>query len=399
MKVYADAKYTKYLTKLLKHYYKEQELYVEQVPNGIIANEHENGYGVFDSRFKFVKSSIQNHKGRKGQFVPKFNRDNIPYIDADAIYLCHLGKNNFGHFILEHLNRGWCLTDEKYQNMKIVIVDEIGAGKVNDYIYVLLGLLGIKKSNVILLDKTTQFRNVFVPTPGFDLSAFYTDAYRDMWNYIANNVPESKVYEKIYLSRCKMPMDRHTYGEETIQNIFAKNGYQIIYPETLPLVEQIALIKNCKHLAGCAGTALHLALAMKQGGTVYQIKRNTPLQDNADTQYVIDKTKGLDSVFIAGSMETVKTDHWSMTPQIIGMTEYMKQFFDENGFKYTKSDLKKWDKEFADYNKAIANCDMQKYATKSVKKYIIKYVSCFIPGRIRRNHFREFLKKLLNYEY
>lgn len=399
MKVYADAKYKKYLTKLLKHYYKEQEPHIEKFERGIIANEHQNGYGVFDCRYKFVKASIQNHKGRKGQFIPKFNHNKVPYIDADVIYLCHLGKNNFGHFILEHLNRGWCLVDKKYQNMKIVIVDEIGAGKINDYIYVLLGLLGIKKSNVILLKETTQFRNVFVPTPGFDLSAFYTDAYRNMWKYIANNVPDSKVYEKIYLSRCKMPVDRHTYGEETIQNIFAKNGYQIIYPETLPLTEQIALIKNCKYLAGCAGTALHLALTMKQGGTVYQIKRNTPLQDNADTQYVIDKTKGLDSVFIAGSKETVKTDHWSLTPQIIGMTDYMKQFFDENGFKYTKSDLKTWDKELVDYNEALTKCGRQNHSTKSIKKYVIKYMACFVPGRIHRNKLREFLKKLLKYEY
>lgn len=399
MKVYADAKYTKYLTKLVKHYYKEQEPHVEQIVGGIIANEHDMGYGVFDKNWKFVKSSTQNHKGRKGQFVPHFNHDNIPYIDEDVIYLCHLGKNNFGHFILEHLNRGWCLIDKNYQDMKVAIIDEIGAGKINDYIYVLLGLLGVKKNNIILLDKTTRFKNVFIPTPAFDLSAYWSDAYRNMWKYIADNVSDTDVYEKIYLSRCKMPMDRHTYGEETIQKIFEKNGYQIIYPETLPLTEQFSLIKNCKYLAGCAGTALHLALAMKQGGTVIQIKRNTPLQDNADTQSVINMTRGLNSVFVAGSMETVKTDHWSLTPQIIGMTDYMKQFFDENGFKYNKSDLKNWDKEFADYNVALSKCDMQKYATKSVKKYIIKYLSCFCIGRVRRNKFREFLKKLLKYEY
>lgn len=399
MKIYADSKYTRYLTKLVRHYYKEKEPTVEIVPNGVIANEHENGYGVFDDKFKFVKSSIQNHKGRKGQFVPKFNHNNISYIDEDAIYLCHLGKNNFGHFILEHMNRAWCLTDKKYKNMKVVIVDEIGAGKINDYIYVLLGLLGVKKENIILLDKTTQFRNVFIPTPGFDLSAYYTNAYRDMYNKMAVSVDDGEIYEKIYLSRTKMPLDRLTYGEKTIEKIFKKNGFNIVYPETLPLKEQIALVKNCRVLAGCAGTALHLALFMKQGGTVIQIKRNTPLVDNADTQYVIDMAKGLDSIFVAGSQESVPTDHWSLTPQIIGLTEYMKKFFDENGFKYTDKDLTGWDKEFADYEIALSKCNTQQYATKSVKKYIIKYVSCFCPGRIRRNHFRQWLKKVLKYEY
>lgn len=395
MKIYADSKYTKYLTKKLRRYYKEKEPHVEHVPNGIIANEHQNGFGVFDKNYKFVKSSVQNHKGHKGQFVPKFNHDSIPYVDADAVFLCHMGKNGFGHFLVEYINRAWCLMDKKYRDMKIVLVDEINAGKIKDYVYVLLGLLGVKPENIILLDKTTQFRNVFVPTPAFDLSAYWTDSFRDMFDCIASGVPDSEKYEKIYMS--KILMEMHPYGEKSIQDIFAKNGYKVICPETLPLTEQIALVKNCKYLAGCAGTPLHLALFMKPGGIVYHIKRNTVLLDNADTQYAIDMCKGLDSVFIAGSMETQKTDHFSCVPQVIGMTKYMKQFFDENGFKYTKSDLKNLDKEFADYQKAVANCCVKKDEIRSFKRAMVNLMACFVPGRIRRNKFRSKLQKILRY--
>ena len=54
-----------------------------------------------------------------------------------------------------------------------------------------------------------------------------------------------------------------------------------------------------------------------------------------------------------------------------------------------------WDKEFADYKTALKNCNMQKYASKSVKKYIVKYLSCLVIGRIRRNKFMQFLNKIL----
>ena len=395
---YTNDAYKKYLMKILNRYYKEQEPIVDQIPNGIIANEHENGYGVFNEKYKFVKSSVQNHKGRKGQFIPIFNHDDIPYVDEDAIFLCHCGKNNFGHFIVEYINRAWCLLDEKYRNMKLVIIDEIGCGKINDYVYVLLGALGVKKENIILLSKTTRFKNIYVPHTGFDITAYYTDAVKSMFDKIANNVPDTEKYEKIYLSRTAMPIDRHTYGEKTIEKIFEKNGYKIIYPETLPLVEQIGLVRNCKVLAGCAGTALHLAWFMKPGGTVIQIKRNTVFLDNADTQYLINTTKDLDSIYIWASTEIEKTDHWSITPQIIGLTQYMKQFFDDNNFVYDEKLLQDWDKEFEDYKNALANCEMPKYAKKSFKKYVIKYVSCFCIGRVRRNKFREFLKKILKYE-
>lgn len=399
MKIYANDKYIAYLKRCTRRYYKEQEPEVEVVPNGIIANEHGNGYGVFDKKCNFVKSSIQNHKGRKGQFVPKINCDNIEYVNSDAVYLCHCGKNNFGHFLVEYINRAWCLSDKKYQNMKIVIVNEIGCEKINDYIYVLLGLLGIKSKNIILLDKTTRFRNVYIPSPAFDISAYYTDAARCMFDNIAKNTPDkNEQYDKIYLSRTAMPADRHTYGEKTIQKIFKKNGYKIIWPEKLPLVEQIALVKNCKYLAGCAGTALHLAWFMKPGGTVIQIKRNTAMQDNADTQYLINTVKGVDSVFVAASVERAKTEHYSLTPQIIGMTKYMKQFFDDNNFAYNEKDFIEFDKELAAYDKALKNCKMQTFSTKRIKKYFIKYMACFVIGRGRRDKFRKFLKKLLKYE-
>lgn len=395
MKIYSDEKYKKYLIPLTGRHYKEKEPHIECVRGGIIANEHIKGYGVFDEQFNFVKSSAQHHKGRKGQFVPKFNHDNIPYIDKDAVYLCHCGKNNFGHFILEHLNRGWCFLDKKYQNMKVVIVDEIGCGKINDYIFVLLGLLGVKKENIILLDKTTKFRNVYIPEPAFDISAYYTEKYRDMFNKMADAVPDAEVYEKIYLSRCKMPMDRHTFGEEIIQNIFKKNGYKIIYPETLPLKEQIALVKNCKVLAGCAGTALHLALFMKSGGTVIQIKRNSILADNADTQHLIDTTKGIDDVFVSGSLEKVKTDHWSVVPQIIGMTEYMREFFEENGFVYSDKDLESFPQIWQDYEKALGDVTESGRFLLWLKKKFIKYSSCVLPTRMMRKKYRHFMQDRL----
>ena len=394
-KIYADSKYKKYLTNIIKRHYKESEPMIQCVPNGIIANEHIKGYGVFDKDFNFVKSSTQNHKGRKGQFIPKFDHNNIPYIDADAIYLCHCGKNNFGHFILEHLNRGWCFSQKKYQEMKVVIVNEIGCEKINDYIFVLLGLLGVKKENIILLNETTRFRNVYVPDAAFDISAYYTNAYKNMFDVILDNVKDTKKYEKIYLSRCAMPMDRHTYGEEKVQKIFEKNGFTIIYPETLPLKEQISLMKNCKVLAGCAGTALHLALFMKPGGTVIQIKRNKKIVDNADTQHLINMLRGLKSVFIAGACEIIKTDHWDTIPQIIGVTEYMRSFFDDNKFKYSKKDLTIDENVWQDYKSALGNTDNKKQFLSGLKKAFIHYSSCLLPTRMLRKKYRHFMQEKL----
>ena len=141
--------------------------------------------------------------------------------------------------------------------------------------------------DILILNETTQFRRVYVPVQGFNIPVYSSAAFGKTYDAIAAAVKQPKqIYEKIYVSRMAM-QSRRTFGESVVQIIFEKNGYKIICPETLPLVEQIGLVKNARVLAGCAGTALHLALFMAPGGVVVQIKRNARAKCNADIQNLI----------------------------------------------------------------------------------------------------------------
>lgn len=369
---------------------------VEEYPNAIIANEHKHGFGVFDENFKFVKSSRQMRKD-KGQFIPKFNHDNIPYIDEDAIFIGNVFMQ-FGHFMLEHMNRAYAFLDKKYKKAKLVLINNTDVRVVPEYMYNFLELLGAKRENIIILNQTTRFRNVFVPTQGFNIPVYSSEAFGKTYDTIAKNAPNTEEYEKIYVSRGALKQCR-TFGEGVVQKIFEKNGYKIIYPETLPLVQQIALVKNCKYLAGCAGTALHLALFMKPGGTVIQIKRNRLPKDNADIQNLINDTKKLNGVFISGSVERVKSNHSSSVPQIIGVNKYMRQFFDAYGFKYSEQDTIQDETEFDVYKKELFEHNRQHGSVllNRVKHALIMLSACFVPGRERRGVWRRWLEEKLRY--
>ena len=395
LKTYADKKWLKYFTKEIKQQYMK-DVHVGAYPNGIIVNEKLHGFGVFDEKFRFVKSSSQVRKNN-GNFYPKFNHDNIPYIDADAVFVGNVYKA-FGHFLLEHMNRAYVALDKKYKNMKYVLINNKSVNPVPGYMFSLLELLGVKKENIIILEQTTRFRNVYVPDQGYNLPVYSSTEFGQIFDKIAKSVKTPKtVFDKIYVSREKLN-SRKTYGEEKIQNIFKKNGFKIIYPETLPLEEQIGLVRNCKVLAGCAGTALHLALFMKPGGTVIQIKRNKLNKDNASAQYLINETKKLDSVFVFGSVETTKTDHFSSTPQIIGINKYMLDFFNDFGFKITNKDLEPDTKGFEEYEKALAEYTAEhgsKFMEK-VKHKFVHFSSCIIPGRYNRSVYRRWIKRKFN---
>ena len=77
IQIYSDNKYRKYLYKKLDKLYKIEQPEIRCFPKGIIATQTDVGFGVFDCNHKFVKSSVQAHKGEKGQIVPKINKQDI----------------------------------------------------------------------------------------------------------------------------------------------------------------------------------------------------------------------------------------------------------------------------------------------------------------------------------
>ncbi len=396
-KMFADKDFERYFEKSISRQYM-RDTYVESYSRGIIVNEHRHGFGVFDEKFRFVKSSRQMRKNN-GQFVPKFNHKNIRYMDVDAVFVGNVFPQ-FGHFLLEHMNRAYVALDKKYKNAKFVLVNNKDVEPVPNYMFELLELLGVARENILILNETTQFRRVYVPVQGFNIPVYSSVAFGKMYDAIAAAVKKPKrVYEKIYVSRMAM-QSRRTFGEGVVQKIFKKNGYKIICPETLPLVEQIGLVKNARVLAGCAGTALHLALFMASGGVVVQIKRNAQAKCNADIQNLINDTKRLNGVFISGSVEEKPTDHCSSVPQIIGVNSHMRDFFDAYGFRYDENDLRRDADDFAEYKRELAEYN-KKYGgvgLNDVKHFIIHWSSCFVPGRERRGNFRRWLKRKLNYE-
>ncbi|MDR0726522.1 MAG: glycosyltransferase family 61 protein [Rickettsiales bacterium] len=394
-KIYGPTGFKKYFYNNTKNQSIKSGLEIDVISDGIIAVEQKSSaYGVFDNELKFIKSSCQ-LRNKDSQFIPKFDNTDIPFINETVLYFGNVYPQ-FGHFMLEHMNRAWGLLDDRYKNTKVVLVNNKNVS-VPEYMYKLIELLGVKRDDIIILNQTTKFRQVIVPAQGFNVPVFSSYEFISTYNKISKDIASKNiVHEKIYVSRTALG-SKKTIGEEKIQKIFEKNGFFVVCPETLPLSEQVSLMKNCKVLAGCAGTALHLALFMPNGGQVIQIKRNRRNKCNALIQYLINKTKNIDSVFICASIELDKTDHGTSAPQIISVNKYLCQFFKDFDFKYDESDISVDTQAWQEYKTLMDEYSKQKGSVflNEFKHKIIKIVSCFVPGRQRRGRFRKWLKKLL----
>lgn len=395
--VIGESNFKRYFRKSISKQY-VKDTHIACFDNAIIVNEHEHGFGVFDKDFNLIKDSLQTRRN-KSQFIPKFNHDNIPYVDEDVAFIGNVNAF-FGHFLLEHMNRIYALMDKKYKDRKVVLINDKSLQTIPGYIFQFIELFGVKRENVIILDENTRFRSVCVPSQSFNARLYTSNSFAQTFDRIANNIPDEEIYDKIYVSRAKLDKLHKTLGEEKVQNVFEKNGFKIIYPEKLPLKSQIALVKNCRVLAGCAGTALHLALFMKPGGTVISIKRNRRPACNAMIQNNVNNTKHLDGIFISGSIETAKTFHSTNAPQIIAVNQYMQEFFDEYGYKYTDKDLGVDSDAWQEYKVALDeyNETHGQAFIRKIKRFFIKYSSLFVLGRERRGRYRKWLKNKLNFK-
>ncbi|MBD5389386.1 glycosyltransferase family 61 protein [bacterium] len=312
------------------------------IPHGIVVPDiaHDT-VGVMDPQFHLVVDSLNGVlTGMANTNVDAPNPKQVRRMNTAAVYCGDdFSWFHFGHFLIDGLVRTYPCLDPKYKNMKFVFCNT-RRPTLAKYAFEILGLLGIPRKNIIITNKPIQFRDLYVPKQAFYATrGIASHAMHRVFQTIAKNVTTSCKYDKIYVSRAKLGPKEKTLGEEQIQKIFEQNGYKIIYPETMSIQDQIAHVKNCKYLAGCAGTALHLGAFMRPGGTIIQMKRNTRTDDNLCAQNLINHITGLNFILIWASIERIPTNHYSARPQIIGATPYLYKFFDDHNFDYSAPEL------------------------------------------------------------
>lgn len=394
VQTYAPDNYKQYVTQNTADIAKNKTD-ILTIPGGMVVVDRQNNtIGVFDKDMTPIPETLCNNSGR---ILREPRKNNIQYIDADAIY-CGDGRMfHFGDFLLEGTAFLYPFLNKKYRDAKFVFCSPT-INALPKYVFDILAVAGIRRDNIILATRPLKFNTVYIPqrAQNYLTGRMTSDSWRKTCQHMAQHVKHGYKYNKIYVSRAKMDV-RRVFGEERIQKIFEQNGYKVIYPETMPFEQQIAMVKNCKYLAGCAGTALHLAMFMAPGGTVIQIKRNTDIGDNIVAQHVINQTVGLNLVLVWGSVESQSSEHFTPQPQIIGMTPYMQKFLDDYGFKYSDKDLQSDTNAMSEYDAQLRkyNRSQVKTLSRKIRVAFIKLITNPIPYRGPRERLRHKLKKML----
>ena len=230
----------------------------------------ENMGCVIDEQQQLVKASVARIYNESS--LSRYDVSKIKVVHKTALHLCFM-HSCFGHWFTDNLSRAWFLLKEDCKklclNRDVVITYTIDSNRplTESQLY-FFDLLGINLRNAVYVDTPTCFDKVIIPEAAFfgnllSVGCQYTKEMIPVWNNIIKQIPienDKECYpEKIYFTRTRFNSGKD-YGEKAIERTFQKLGYSVISPETLPLSEQLKLVRNSKHFATTEGSLSHMAL-------------------------------------------------------------------------------------------------------------------------------------------
>ena len=265
--------------------------------------------------------------------------ENLSMLEEEVIFLgSGWPQAQYGETLEQSIDRLWYLLDKDIKNAKVLYIKEPSQDCIE-----LLKLFGIKENNIIVAKEILKVKKIIVPEKSFKLDQNINIIYKEIINKIKENVKPSK-YKKVYFSRDKLSQKRTLYNNP-IDKIFKKNGYKIFYPEKLTLYEKISILKGAKSFVGSDGTnKYHIIFANDNLEVIIINRSDYMIYDNSAFDKLINS-----NTIILSSNNNFFPPVLTSGPFLIGGTEYLFNFFDDNNFKYNRKDFNYKYSQILDY--------------------------------------------------
>lgn len=219
---------------------------------------------IYSSNGEFIQDSLL-YRGKQAPYEKPLTHLSGTYIYGGCLFA------HFGHFIWESLSRLYI-----FRQCKDYPILFISPNNSVFNIYKILFKTIKIKNEIIVIKIPTSVENLIYSQPGSSLNPMYItntqiQALKCFHFKEKNN-------DKIWISRSKMK-----YGKLDNESIIEKElmsfGFKIVYPESLPLHEQVRLISTARIVAGCDGSAFFSVLfSEKTHGNflIFNRRKNIP---------------------------------------------------------------------------------------------------------------------------
>lgn len=166
-------------------------------------------------------------------------------------------------------------------------------------------LAGFDERRVQIVDRPLRIKNLIIPEPGFVISSLFHPQHADFLGKIPSG---SEVGARIWLSRSKLPdVAGRIVDESDLEDEIIKDGWIVIHPETLSLVDQVKIFANASVVAGLEGSAFHTVIFVKNPTCRLLIIPRTRRENDVHNNYkLISNTKNIDQRIFPGNLRIIE---------------------------------------------------------------------------------------------
>jgi capsular polysaccharide biosynthesis protein len=218
--------------------------------------------GLFSADGRLIEGTVHVRRGvtvRRPPDVIDVPRDLVT-LDRPVVYVGHLPKRHFGHFILEGLSRFWGLTDPSTEGLEVLHHRKVFEAYEHDLMRPLLGSV----DRLRRVDQPLLLREALVPSQGVVLGRPIAPGMVDVYDRVRDAIGGSPVRANgrpVYLSRTRLPGHlRRTLGEAALEQRLLRRGFDVVHPQELSLEEQLRTVSSAATVVGLEGSALHLTI-------------------------------------------------------------------------------------------------------------------------------------------
>lgn len=171
---------------------------------------------------------------------------------------------HYGHFLVTSLARAWFVSRPEHRRQRLLChTDHAIEDHFRGYMGILTSALGLEQERFVDFKEPIRFTNLTIPSPAFIEQKLAYQAFLEPMQKIGEALLEDRSLEKnekpawVSKSRIGVNSVAHISNEAEIESILIDHGFDIIYPEMLPLSEQVELFSTRTHIFGFVGSAFH----------------------------------------------------------------------------------------------------------------------------------------------
>ena len=213
-----------------------------------------HGFATVKSHIHGVKMDLRDAEPLSGTYF---------HLDAEW-------PGHFGHVMTEQMSRlwGWSSAKQRFPDLKVLIGQRPRESGLMPFERWILEAAGVPTDDVLLMTRPVRVKTLVSATPMLSMPQYVSPQIEPVWQEIGrrleaqSDVGTQSTPRRIFCGRKRSTRWCHNQGD--VEKVFANAGFEVIYPETMPLPVQASLFRNAEVIGGYAGSALFTSCLVAQ---------------------------------------------------------------------------------------------------------------------------------------